>query len=88
MSDAEFVDVVAARARGGYELELSWADGAATVVDVEPYLHGEVFEPLRDPAVFATVQVDPEAGTVVWPVTGADISPEELRRVGRPVDRP
>jgi hypothetical protein len=83
---SEFVDVAAVRALGGYVLELTWADEAVTVVDVEPYLRGPALEPLRDPALFATVTVDPEAGTVVWP-NGADISPQELRRVGHSVPR-
>jgi hypothetical protein len=62
---SEFVDVTTVRVLGGYELELTWADGLVTTIDVEPYLYGPVFEPLRrDPAVFATVTVDPEAGTI------------------------
>jgi Protein of unknown function (DUF2442) len=86
---SEFVDVTAVRVLGGYELELTWADGLVSTIDVEPYLFGPVFEPLRrDPAVFATVTVDPEAGTVVWPATGADISPEELRLKSRPARTP
>ena len=36
-----------------------------------------VFEQLRDPAYFARVRVDPEAGTIVWP-NGADMAPEAL----------
>jgi hypothetical protein len=36
-----------------------------------------VLEPLRDPAYFALVRVDPEAGTIVWP-NGADLAPESL----------
>jgi len=36
-----------------------------------------VFEPLRDPAVFATVRVDPEIRTVAW-ANGADFAPEFL----------
>jgi hypothetical protein len=36
-----------------------------------------VFEPLRDPARFAQVQVNVELGTVVWP-GGADIDPDVL----------
>jgi uncharacterized protein DUF2442 len=36
-----------------------------------------VFEPLRDPAYFATVQLDPELGTISWP-NGADVAPETL----------
>ncbi|HZA79546.1 MAG TPA: hypothetical protein VE623_24480 [Acidimicrobiales bacterium] len=32
----------------------------------EPYLHGRVFAEIRnDPAVFASVKVDPDAGTIV-----------------------
>ena len=82
----QFVDVTGVRLLGGYHLELAWADGARWSVDIEPYLWGPALEPLRDPAVFATVAVDGDAGTIVWPGTGADISPEELRRAGRPVD--
>lgn len=36
-----------------------------------------VFEPLRDPAYFARVSVDPEAGTIAWP-NGADMAPDPL----------
>ena len=36
-----------------------------------------VFEPLRDPAYFATVKLDAEARRVVWP-NGADLAPERL----------
>lgn len=37
-------------------------------------LEGPVFEPLRDPELFAQVEVDGESGTVTWP-TGADLDP-------------
>lgn len=37
-------------------------------------LDGPVFEPLRDPQLFAQVEVDSESGTVRWP-TGADLDP-------------
>ena len=60
-----------------YVLAVSFADGAHRRVDVEPLLHGEMFEPLCDPAVFAQATVDPVLGTVVWP-NGADLSPEYL----------
>jgi Protein of unknown function (DUF2442) len=54
-------------------VELTWTDGSVTTVDAGPYLWGPVFEPLRDPAVSATVTIAPEAGTVVRP-NGTDIS--------------
>ncbi|MDX6632055.1 MAG: hypothetical protein QOG26_60, partial [Solirubrobacterales bacterium] len=43
-------------------------------VDLSGHLDGPVFEPLRDPELFAQVRVDSEAGTVTWP-TGADLDP-------------
>ena len=79
-----FVDVVAVQLIERFELDLTWSDGAVRLVDVEPYLWGQVGEPLRDPRLFASVRVDAEAGTITWPVTGFDISPVELRRVARP----
>jgi hypothetical protein len=51
----DFVDVVSVRVLGdGYQLQLRWADGTESTVDVEPYLWGPGLEPARDPAVFAS----------------------------------
>jgi hypothetical protein len=36
-----------------------------------------IFAPLRDPANFAQLRVDPELGTVAWP-NGADLDPGVL----------
>ena len=46
-------------------------------IDLEPELWGEVFEPLRDPAVFRQFTIDPGFHTLVWP-NGADLAPEFL----------
>ena len=47
-------------------------------MDLAPYLHGPIFEPIRaDPAAFRGLHVDAELGTVVWP-NGADIDPDVL----------
>jgi Protein of unknown function (DUF2442) len=83
----QFVDVTGVHVLGGYVLELTFSTGEVRVLDVAPYLWGPVFEPLRDPAVFAQVIVDPEAGTIAWPATGADLSPEELYARSTPADR-
>lgn len=40
-------------------------------------LWGEMFEPLKDEALFATARQDGELGTVVW-ANGADFAPEFL----------
>lgn len=69
--------VTGVRALDQYVLEVRFEDGESRRVDIEPLLFGEMFEPLRDPAVFRTAALDPELGTVVWP-NGADLSPEFL----------
>jgi hypothetical protein len=74
---SEFVDVEAVRVLDGYRLELTFSTGEVRELDVERYLWGPAFEPLRDPAEFPKVAVDPELGTIVWP-NGAGLSPEEL----------
>ncbi len=63
----------------GFKLELGFSDGMTGVVDARHWIvgHGGVFGPLNDPALFRQVQVDPEAGTVVWP-NGADLCPDVL----------
>ena len=62
---------------GPHLLRLAFNDGARKTVDASPLLWGPVFEPLRDPAQFAKVRLDPVCGTVVWP-NGADFAPEFL----------
>ena len=52
-------------------------DGKGGVIDLEGELWGEVFEPLRDPALFRRFRLDEELETIVWP-TGADLAPEFL----------
>ncbi len=62
----------------GYAVRVSFGDGTTADVDLSYLLdYGGVFEPLHDPAYFARLQADAEAGTIVWP-NGADIAPETL----------
>ncbi len=60
-----------------YRLRLTFSDGASGVIDFAAELWGPLFEPLKDPARFAEVRVDPECGTIAWP-NGADFAPEWL----------
>lgn len=62
---------------GPYSLRLRFNDGITRTIDFESILEGELFGPLRDPAVFAQVTIDPEIHTVVWPC-GADFDPATL----------
>lgn len=64
--------------RGGYRLWLRFSDGAAGEIDLVEQLTAPVFQPLRDPSIFAAVRVDPEIRTIAWP-NGVDFAPEFLR---------
>jgi hypothetical protein len=70
-------DVIEARHVGGFVLWLRFRDGMAGEIDLQPELHGPLFEPLRDPALFAAFQVHPEFQTITLP-NGADFAPEFL----------
>ena len=81
------VDIVVAKPLGGHRLHLRFEDGVEGVVDLTPHLSFQgIFEPLRDPAYFAQVRVDPELGAVTWP-NGADLDPDVLyaRVTGTPI---
>lgn len=62
---------------GPHTLSLVFNDGTRKTVDLSPLLSGPVFEPLKDAAFFARVELDPVAGVPVWP-NGADLAPEAL----------
>jgi len=68
---------VAVRLIRPYVLDVTFADGSRRELDMEPYLDGEVFRPLRDPGFFAEVAIEEGWGTVIWP-NGANVSPEFL----------
>jgi len=70
-----FVHVIAVKYLGDYRLRLRFSNGVEGVVDLEPELYGEVFEPLRDKALFQQVYLT--SRTVEWP-NGADFAPEFL----------
>jgi hypothetical protein len=69
----------------GFELHLQFEDGGWRVVDLEPHLDGEVFEPLRDRSRFGTARLNPDIDTVVWD-NGADMSPDFLYEISVPAD--
>ena len=71
------VDITGVEVIGDYRLRLTFEDGTVGDVDFSRREWRGVFEPLRDPAYFARVTVDPEAGTITWP-NGEDMAPEPL----------
>jgi Protein of unknown function (DUF2442) len=71
-----------------YRLHVEFDDGVAGTIDLSGELDGEVFQPLRDEAVFRQVTVD-EFGAVCWP-NGLDLAPDAMHRelAGEPPTRP
>lgn len=57
-------------------------DGSEGEVDLSGELEGPVFEPLKEPKVFAEFKLDPDTHTLVWP-NGADLAPEFLHEHAR-----
>jgi Protein of unknown function (DUF2442) len=67
---------------GDHVLRLLFSDGTAGDVDYSAERWTGVLEPLNDPAYFARVSLDPEAGTRAWP-NGIDRAPESLYEQAR-----
>jgi hypothetical protein len=74
--------VVGVAVVGDYRLRLLFDDGTVGDVDFSSREWSGVFEPLRDPAVFEQVRVDPDAATIVWP-GDLDMAPEALYEEAR-----
>ena len=68
----------AVRVLEGRRVELTLTDGTTRTVDLTRHLVGPVFEQIAaSEEAFAQVQVDRQAGTIVWP-NGADLCPDVL----------
>jgi hypothetical protein len=61
-----------------YRLEIEFQDGVYGTLDLSDRLFGEMFEPLRDEAVFRKVALD-EFGAICWP-NGADLAPDAIHQ--------
>jgi hypothetical protein len=60
----------------GFKVRLGFEDNTNKVIDLNPLLHGPIFEPIRrNPQMFRAVKV--EGGTIAWD-NGADIDPDVL----------
>ena len=78
MDSIRLIRVNAAQPLKGFTVRLTFSDGTEKTVDLEPYFHGPIFEPVRkDPKMFQSMRVDSRMGTIVWE-NGADIDPDVL----------
>lgn len=78
----ELHDITSVEVVGAFRLRLTFDDGTVGEVDFAERNWRGVLEPLRDPAYFSRVRVDPEVGTVAWP-NGVDLAPEPLYEEAR-----
>ena len=86
-----FPHVTAVQHIRDYTLELTFSDGARGKIDFRDRIvgRGGVFAPLEKLDFFLRVEVDPEAGTLVWP-NGVDFCPDVLysEATGAPLPMP
>lgn len=66
-----------------YKLRVVFEDKVSKIVDLQPYLDGPVFKPLKDLDFFRQVTVNNDIDTIVWP-NDADFAPEFLYEIGLP----
>ncbi len=71
----KLVTVISAEYQDDYKISLKFNDGVIGIVDLNRYLDGEIFEPLKDPEYFKQFTLD--TWTIGWD-NGADFSPEFL----------
>ena len=71
------ITVIKAKVAGPYIVELTFSDSTIKRVNLEQWLYGEMFDPLRDPGFFAQMRLEPGDITISWP-NGADLAPEFL----------
>ena len=73
-----FVRVRSVTPLDGFYVHLEFTDGSNRDIDLTPYLHGPVFESIKnDIHMFRRVTVDKRAGTITWE-NGADVDPDVL----------
>lgn len=61
-----------------YVVNVKFTDETEREINLEPFLRGRIFEPIRnDKKIFESVKVDEQSGTIVWE-NGADIDPDVL----------
>jgi hypothetical protein len=71
-------DIVKVKPLKDFHLHLEFEDGINGEVDIRKLVKFTgIFEPLKDEALFAKVDVNPEWGTIFWP-NGADLDPDVL----------
>lgn len=73
-----YIDIISAKYKGGYRIELTFENGRSGVIDFAKYIEkGGVFSKLIDLGFFKRFQVNQELGVLTWD-DGIDVAPEVL----------
>ena len=73
-----YIDLISAKYKGGYKIELTFENGKSGVVDFAKYIEkGGVFSQLSDLEHFIQFQVNEELGVLTWK-DEIDVAPEVL----------
>jgi hypothetical protein len=63
---------------GAFRVRLEFTDGSSREIDLDRYLHGPIFEDIRNnPDVLRSAKIDARMGAISWD-NGADIDPDVL----------
>jgi hypothetical protein len=68
-----------------YRLKLKFENDEVKEVDLENYLNGNIFKPLKSLNFFRKVSLNRDIDTIVWP-NNADYSPDFLYEIGKSVN--
>jgi hypothetical protein len=71
------IRVVAVEPRANFQVWVRFEDGVTGVADLSDMVGSGVFAAWDDPLHFASVSIDPETHTLVWP-GGIDLCPDSL----------
>ncbi len=72
----KLVDVTALTVRETYRVRVTFSDTITKEIDLEPYLSGPIFLPVREPAFFRQALISD--GAISWP-NGADLDSQVIR---------
>ena len=78
--EVSVLEVIKIKYLRDYCLTVWFSDESVRVIDFEPYLDGEIYQPLKDVNFFKKVILD--CGTTSWK-NGADFAPEFLHKKGK-----
>ncbi len=72
-----FLHITDAKYIEDYKVEVAFNNGKRGIADLPEALHGNIFEPLKNQAIFFSFIFNKELETLVWS-NGTDLAPEYI----------